>query len=69
LRARRGFTTKLAGELRGVDQGIKEVEAEISHYRECARCAEEWLQRVNREIQDKLLAPHAASRRGLPELR
>jgi hypothetical protein len=47
----------------------KEVEAEISHYRECAWRAEEWLQRVKREIEDKLVARQAASRMGLPGMR
>jgi hypothetical protein len=64
-----GFATKLAGELRAVEERIKGLEAEISHYRERARRAEEWLQRIKREIEDKLVAPQATSRPGLPGTR
>src|ERR1700704_4336142 len=64
-----GFATKLAGELRAVEERIKELEAQITHYRERARRAEEWLQRIKREIEDKLVAPQASSRTGLPRTR
>ena len=61
------LATRLAGEVRAVDERIKELEAVISHYRERARCAEEWLQRIEREVEDKLIAPLAASRSAPPE--
>jgi hypothetical protein len=32
-----------------------------SHYRERRRIAEEWLQRIQHEIEDKLIAPQAGS--------
>jgi predicted RNase H-like nuclease (RuvC/YqgF family) len=64
-----GFATKLAGELRAVEERIKELEAEIAHYRERARRAEEWLHRIKREIEDKLAAPQATPRTGPPGTR
>jgi DNA repair ATPase RecN len=63
------LANKLGNELRAVEDRIKELEAVISHYRERARIAEEWLQRIEREIEDKLIAPQAASRKGLPGIR
>jgi hypothetical protein len=64
-----GFATKLAGKLRAVEERIKELEAEISHYRERGRRAEEWLQRIKREIEDKLVGPQGTSRTGPPGTR
>jgi hypothetical protein len=63
------LANKLGSELRAVEDRINELEAVISHYRERARIAEEWLQRIEREIEDKLIAPQAASRNGLPGIR
>jgi nucleotide-binding universal stress UspA family protein len=60
---------KLAGELLAVEQRIKELEGVIFHYHDRARRAEEWLQRIEREIEDKLIAPQAASRPGSPKMR
>jgi hypothetical protein len=40
--------------------------ADVSHYRERARVAEEWLQRIKREVEDKLIAPQVTSRAGPP---
>jgi hypothetical protein len=45
------------------------LRAVVSHYHERAKHAEEWLQRIEREIEDKLLAPRATSRTGLPGTR
>jgi hypothetical protein len=41
-----GYVSKLGIELRAVEGRITELEATISHYRERARNAEEWLQRI-----------------------
>jgi hypothetical protein len=40
----------------------------ISHYQERATRAEEWLRRIEREIEDKLISPQAASRTGVPSM-
>src|SRR3981081_1997375 len=60
------LATKLAAELRAVEERNKELEAAISHYRERARCAEEWLRRIEREVEDRLIAPLAVSRSAPP---
>src|SRR5258708_38794168 len=51
------LASKIARELRAAEDRIKELEAVVSHYRERATRAEEWLQRIEREIEDKLIAP------------
>jgi DNA repair ATPase RecN len=56
-----GYANKLGNELRAVEDRIKELEGSTSHYRERARVAEEWLQRIQREIEDKLIAPRAGA--------
>jgi hypothetical protein len=48
---------RLASELRASENRIKELEAEVSHFRDRAARAEEWLQRISREIESKLTAP------------
>jgi hypothetical protein len=53
---------RLAGELRATENRIRELEAEVSHFRERAARAEEWLQQIAREIESKLIPP----RRGGP---
>jgi hypothetical protein len=53
---------RLAGELRATENRIRELEAEVSHYRDRAARAEDWLQQIGQEIQAKLLPP----RRGGP---
>jgi hypothetical protein len=55
------FASKTAPQLHVAQERIKELEALISHYHERATRAEEWLQRIEREIEDKLLGPRAAS--------
>jgi hypothetical protein len=60
------LASKIVRELRAAEDRIKELEAVISHYRERAKRAEEWLQRIEREIEDKLIAPRAPSRVGAP---
>jgi len=61
-----GYANKLGNELSAVEDRIKELEAVTSHYRERATFAEEWMQRIRHEIEEKLIAPHAAARAGLP---
>jgi chemotaxis protein histidine kinase CheA len=53
---------RLAGELRATENRIRELEAEVAHYRDRAARAEDWLQQIGQEIQAKLLPP----RRGGP---
>jgi outer membrane murein-binding lipoprotein Lpp len=48
---------RLAGEVRTLENRIKELEAQVSHFRERAARAEEWLQRISREIESRLIAP------------
>jgi len=57
--------SKIARDIRVAEDRIKELEALISHYHERATRAEEWLQRIEREIEDKLISPQAASRTGV----
>ena len=64
-----GHANLAAAELRAVEERNKELEAVIFHYRERARCAEEWLQRIEREVADRLIAPLAASRSAPPTRR
>jgi hypothetical protein len=63
------LAAKLAAELRAVEERNRELEAAVSHYRERARCAEAWLQRIEREVEDRLIAPLAASRSAPPTRR
>jgi hypothetical protein len=60
------FASKIARDIRVAEDRIKELEALISRHHERATRAEEWLQRIEREIEDKLIAPQAASRTGVP---
>jgi hypothetical protein len=48
---------RLAGELRATENRIRELEAEVAHYRDRAARAEDWLQQIGQEIQSKLLPP------------
>jgi hypothetical protein len=53
---------RLASELRAVEDRIRELEAEASHFRERAAGAEEWLQRIAHEVESQLIP----ARRGGP---
>jgi hypothetical protein len=53
---------RLANELRVVEDRIRQFEAEALHFRERAARAEEWLQRIAREVESQLIP----SRRGGP---
>jgi hypothetical protein len=57
---------KLASELHALEARIRKLEAESFHYRERASRAEEWLQVIQREIEDKLIVPRARSRAEAP---
>jgi hypothetical protein len=62
------LANKIVRELRVAEGRIKELESVISHYQERAARAEEWLRRIEREIEDKLISPQAASRTGVPSM-
>lgn len=55
----RGFADQVAAQLRAVEDRIKELEAEIAHYRARATNAEDWLQRIHHEIGGLLISPRA----------
>jgi hypothetical protein len=59
------LASKIVRDIHVAEDRIKELEAVISHYHERATRAEEWLQRIEREIEDKLISPQAASRMGV----
>jgi uracil-DNA glycosylase len=46
---------QLASELRTSEDRVKQLEAEVSHFRDRAARSEEWLQRIAREIESKLM--------------
>jgi hypothetical protein len=50
----------LANKLRTTERRIKELEAEAASFRDRAARAEEWMQRILREIQSKFIAPGGA---------
>jgi hypothetical protein len=52
-----GFANQTAAQLQAVEDKIKELEAEIGHYRMRTANAEEWMQRIQSEIKNVLLKP------------
>ena len=52
---------KLSMELRGAEDRINQLEAELQLFRERAARAERWLQIIQNEIEEKLIAPRSAS--------
>jgi hypothetical protein len=50
---------KLSLELRAAESRIKALEVDVSYYQDRAGRAEQWLLRISREIQQRLLAPDA----------
>lgn len=58
----RGMTLadKLAVQLRAVEDRVKELEGEVEDCRDRAVRAEKWLQRIQREVQERFLAPSRA---------
>ena len=60
---------KLSMELRGAEDRINQLEAEVQLFRERAARAEGWLQAIHKEIEEKFITPRLASRteqRSLP---
>ena len=59
---------KLSDQLRGAEDRIAELEADLDRYREKANRAEQWLHRVYTEIEDRFLR-QSDGRRGAPQRR
>lgn len=57
---------RLSGELRAVEDRMAQLEAAVAHYKNRAEHAEHWLQQIQREIEQTLMAPPATSRGGGP---
>jgi hypothetical protein len=52
---------KLSMQLRAAEERINQLEAEVELFRDRAACAERWLQTIQKEIEQKLIAPRSAS--------
>jgi hypothetical protein len=52
---------KLSMELRGAEDRINQLEAELQLFRQRAARAERWLQIIHQEIEEKLIGPRSAS--------
>ena len=52
---------KLSMQLRAAEERINQLEAEVELFRDRAACAERWLQTIQKEIEEKLIAPRSAS--------
>ena len=63
--SRRALETaqKLSSQLRASEDRIAELEAEVQNYREKSERAEEWLNRIYREIEDRLISEPEEKRR------
>jgi chromosome segregation ATPase len=59
---------KLSMELRAAEDRISQLEAEIERLGSRAARAEQWLEVIKKEIEDKLIAPMEANRPELPVL-
>jgi predicted nucleic acid-binding Zn-ribbon protein len=60
---------KLSMELRAAEDRINQLESEAQTFRDRAARAEGWLQTIQKEIEEKLIAPRSASgteQRSLP---
>jgi hypothetical protein len=55
----RTAANELSRQLRVTQDRIYELETEVEYFRNRAFRAETWLQRIQREIEQKLIAPHA----------
>jgi len=53
---------KLSMQLRAAEDRINQLQAEVEHFQSRAVRAEGWLQVVQKEIEEKLIAPMAATR-------
>ena len=52
---------KLSMQLRAAEERISQLEAEVELFRDRAASAEGWLQTIQKEIEEKLIAPRSAS--------
>ena len=52
---------KLSMQLRAAEERISQLEAEVELFRDRAARAEGWLQTIQKEIEEKLIAPRLAS--------
>jgi hypothetical protein len=52
---------KLSMQLRVAEDRINQLEAEVELFRDRAVCAERWLQTIQKEIEEKLIAPRSAN--------
>src|SRR5262249_49366748 len=52
---------KLSMQLRTAEDRISELEAEVELFRDRAARAERWLQTIQNEIEEKLIAPRSAN--------
>ena len=52
---------KLSMELRAAEDRINQLEAEVELFRDRAVRAERWLQTIQKEIEEKLIAPRSAN--------
>lgn len=59
---------KLSMELRAAQDRISQLEGEIKGLESRATRAEQWLELIKKEIEDKLITPMAANRPELPAL-
>ena len=57
---------KISLKLRAAEDRIKDLEAEIVHYRERAARAEQWILRISREIEQRFLDAKADRSRPAP---
>jgi len=60
---------KLSMELRAAEDRMNQLESEVQLFRERAARAEQWLQTIHKEIEEKLITPRLASgpeQRSLP---
>jgi hypothetical protein len=55
---------KLSMQLTAAEERISQLEAEVELFRDRAARAEGWLQTIQKEIEEKLIAPRAASSAG-----
>jgi cell fate (sporulation/competence/biofilm development) regulator YmcA (YheA/YmcA/DUF963 family) len=54
---------KLSSQLRAAEDRIAELEVEVQQYRERADRAEEWLNKISMEIEDRLISQPEEKRR------
>jgi hypothetical protein len=63
-----GVAHKLSLQLRSAEDRIKDLEADVRHYRERADRAEKWLHKISLEIEERFFA-QAESRPAQPPTR